>query len=67
MLLPSRQVIVCQASVGSSRASVLAATGWCVSSRRNRVPGRPRPDRDAAGNGASLGRQTIVVDMMPAT
>ena len=33
----------------------LAETGRCVSSRRNRVPGRPRPDLGAGGNGASLG------------
>src|SRR3984957_8038965 len=31
------------------------------------LPGRPRPVRDAGGNGASPGRQTIVVDRIPAT
>ncbi len=46
-------------------ASVLTETGRCVLSRRSRLAGRPRPDLGAGGNGASPGRQTIVVGMMP--
>jgi hypothetical protein len=67
VLLPSRHLIACQASAASSRARVLAATGRCVASRRNRLAGRPRPDLGTGGNGASPGRQTIVVGRMPAT
>jgi hypothetical protein len=67
VLLPSRHLICCQPSAESSRPSVFADTGRCVASRRNRWPGRPRPERDAGANGASPGRQTIVVGRMPAT
>ena len=65
LLLPSRQAICCQASAASSRASVLTETGRCVSSRRNRLAGRPRPEYGAGGNGASPGRQTAVLGMIP--
>jgi hypothetical protein len=67
VLLPSRHVIVCQLSGAGSRARVLAATGRCVSSWRNRLAGRPRPELGAGGKGASPGRQTIVVGRIPAT
>ncbi len=55
-----RQVIVCHASGGRLRASVLTEIGWCCPCC-SRVCGRPRPVRDCGGRGASPGGHTEVV------
>src|SRR5215471_1502245 len=39
--VPSRQVMVCPASLGRLRASAFTAIGLCCSSPRNNVGGRP--------------------------
>ena len=44
-LVPSRQVIVRQALAGRLKARSLTLTGRCVSSRRSRLVGRPRPGK----------------------
>src|SRR5438309_12106675 len=64
--VPSRQVIVCHASGGRLRASVLTEIGW-RSPRCSRVGGRPRPVRDCGGTGASPGGHTEVLGPIPAT
>src|SRR5882724_6635598 len=65
-VVPSRQVIVCHASCGRLRASVLTEIGWCCP-RCSRVCGRPRPVRDCGGRGASPGGHTEVLGPIPAT
>ena len=64
--LPSRQVVVCHASAGRLKASALAVTGWCSSSRCSRVWGRPRRDRVCGSKGAAPAGQTEVVAPIPA-
>ena len=65
-VVPSSQVIVCHASRGRLRESVLTEIGWCCP-RCSRVCGRPRPVRDRGGMGASPGGHTEVVGPIPAT
>ena len=56
-LVLSRQVMVFQACGFKLFAKSLAETGWCASSRRKRVPGRPRPPLDFGASGSWPGAQ----------
>ena len=56
-----------QAAINLAVALGLSAVIGFERQWRNRLAGRPRPDLGAGGNGASPGRQTIVVGWMPAT
>src|SRR6516225_2120385 len=42
--VPSRHVILRQASIGRPIASFLTEIGWCLPSRRSNFGGRPLPD-----------------------
>src|SRR5215204_4562038 len=62
VLLPSRQVTLCQAWAGIPLARSLAETGLWSASRRISLGGRPRPLQGLGGSGVVPGGQTLTDD-----
>src|SRR5215213_4778791 len=67
VLLPSRQVTLCQACAGSPLARSLGETGLWSASRRISLGGRPRPLQGLGGSGVVPGGHRLTDDCTPAT